>query len=334
MRLILLAITCVFSANASAALNLYTDRPTAVVEKMTAAFKAKTGIEVKITELPYPTLKGTLQTEGAASPADIIYVNDLVFLSELTRDGRFQPMPSAVAKKVDSAMRDPQNNWAAITFRARTLVYLKGLDVSSINTYEDLANSELQGTFCTRGNNSYVVSLISSLVLNYGYDKTQTIVNGYVANRTEDMFYPNDTSVVTAIATGALAADGSTPACLLGLVNSYYVGKYLQKEPNAPVELKFLKMPKGGVHVNGTGAGIAKTSKQKEEAAKFLEFLLSKDNQLFLTNEHQDFPAAIGVTPNNVSSKWWPIDFDKSNWAAIGDNDAEANLIMIDAKIK
>jgi iron(III) transport system substrate-binding protein len=291
-------------------------------------------VKVIITELPYPTLRGLLKQEGASSPADVIYTKDLVYMSELNRDGFFQPMPAAITKKVDASMHDPQNLWTAVTYRARTLIYESSLDVSDINTYEDLAKADYKGTFCIRDPGSYATGPIASLVVNYGYDKAQAIVQGWMDNRTENKLYADDTAVIKAIATGAMTADGSQQACLLGLSNSYYLAQYLKVEPNAPVKIKFLKQGKNGTHVNGTAAGIAKSSKQPELAGQFVDLLLSKDIQIYLTNEHQDFPAALGVKPVNVAAQWLPFDFAKTNWATIGDDDAEAQLIMVDTLYK
>ncbi len=334
MKFLYFALLMTFAQSSLATLTIYTDRQTAMVQAVADQYTAATKDDVVIKEMPYAEIKQTLDAEGSSTPADIIYVKDLVYLSELAEGEYFQALPASVSNKVDASMRDPKNLWTGISFRTRTLVYEANLDVSAINSYEDLAKSDFAGTLCLRkGSHPYNQAMVASFVANYGYNKAQEIVKGLVANRTENKFYENDTAIIEAIATSAKTADGSQSACLLGLTNSYYLGVYLQNNPNAPVKIKFLKQGSTGSHTNGTGAGIAKTSKNAANAAKFIDLLLAEKNQLAITDIQQDFPALKGLKPTNKAGAWFnELNIGNKSWTEVGSYLEDAKLIQIDSQ--
>jgi len=338
MRISALLATLVFAMNAMADITVYTDRPEARMKVVVENFKAiNKNVEVKLVLFKsYAEIKAQLVADGANGTADVVYTNDLVNITELDGEGYLQAMTPNTADVVDASMRDPNNKWTAITYRARTLVYDKTLaaQVAEINTYEDLADPKWAGTLCMRtSNHPYNQALVSGLVANYGYDNAQKIVEGWVANRVEDIYYQNDTAIITAIAQGGVAK-----SCYLGITNSYYLGLFMiaNKLDNStvPVGIKFLAMKSGGVHTNGTSAGVLATSKQVDQASSFVKSMLTEKTQQFLNNEHQDFPANTSVAKTALTAPWGSFTVDATPWADVGDKVEEAKLLMIDANFK
>lgn len=318
-------ISTAFIASASADIVLYTDRPTDRMQVVADMYLAAGGEPVTIIEAGYPQLLAQLQAEGDTSPADVIFVKDGVYLAELSNQGFFAPFTSPyIEQNVEPSMKDAQNRWTFITYRARTLVYDASVDVSSINTYADLANPEWAGTLCVRtSKSSYNEGLVAGLINGYGYDAAKDIVTGILANRPEPTVYPNDTAILNAIAAGD---------CVLGLSNSYYLGILLSQQPNLPVKIKFLSMNGGGVHANGTGAGVAATSQNKAAATKFIEFLLTNDVQTYLSSQHFDYPAKAGLAPVELVKNFGPLTVDSANWSLIGDYVDEAKQLMTEVQ--
>lgn len=191
------ALSLLMAPAAFADLTIYTDRPTDRVRPVAELFTAKTGQKVTIVEEAYPALLKRIETEGANSPADLIFTKDLVFLSELARLGHFQAFQSStIAHSVDSSMRDPQNLWTAVSKRARTIMYNPNrVQASELSTYEDLADVKWAGRLCLRtGKGSYNEALVASLIVNNGAAKAKEIVAGWVENLAVDPF-PNDTKM-------------------------------------------------------------------------------------------------------------------------------------------
>lgn len=316
MKLFVTLATLLMTASAMADLVLYTDRPAARMQAIADMYKAAGGETVQVMEMPYADI--LMKAQEPNSDADVIFVKDGVFLQELKQNNLLAPMNSAVlAANVQPALRDSDNAWTFITARARTLVYDDSVDVSGINTYADLADPQWAGTLCLRsGKNSYNVALISAFIADYGTEDARSIVSGWLANRVTPTVFPNDTAILNAIANGE---------CTFGITNSYYLGALLSQQPNLPLKIKFLSMKSGGVHMNGTGAGVAASSKQKEQAQAFIEFMATNDDvQLTLTSAHFDFPVKTGLAPNTLVKDFGTYTPTATNWSAIGAKTQEA----------
>lgn len=310
-------------ASAHADLAIYTDRPTDRVQMVADEFTKATGVEVLILEMPWKDLKPKLATEGANSPADVIFVKDAMYLNELQKNGQLSPLNSSVVTaNIHPSMYT--DYYTAVTFRARTLIYESSLDVSAINTYADLASPDYQGALCIRTSNAdYNKALAADLINRYGYESAKNIITGWVNNRVDTNFvYPNDTAIINDIASGK---------CALGITNSYYLGLALLQNPSMPVSIKFLEQGTGGVHTDGTGAGISSSSKQKELAKAFVEILLRPDVQAFLSEAHQDYPANMNVALPSATKTWGKFDVNLVNWSQLSNSVDQVPALLQEA---
>ncbi len=320
-KMLPIAITLFFVTSAQADVVLYTDRPTARMQVVADMYVKAGGEKIQIVEAAYPDLLAKLKSEGTASSADLIFVKDGVYLTELANLGYLSAFNSDyINQNVPAPLKDNQNRWVFITHRILTLVYESSVDVSSINSYADLANPELAGTICVRtSKSSYTEGLVASLVANYGYSEAKRIVDGILKNRPQPSSYPKDTAILNAIATGD---------CVLGLSNSYYLGTMMNDQPTIPIKIKTLEMNGQGVHANGYGAGVATNSKQKDKATKFLEFLISDEVQNYLSSQNFDYPVKTGLSPVDIVKKFGPVKIDTTNWSLIGDYVDEARKLF------
>ncbi|MCC6137189.1 MAG: extracellular solute-binding protein [Bdellovibrionaceae bacterium] len=323
MNFILLLSSLFLSIPSFADVVLYTDRPTARMQVVADMYAKAGGDVIQINELKPAEILLKLQTDGAASPADVIFVKDAVYLQDYATKNVFAPMASQIIKNnVESSLKSNQNLWTFITVRARTLVYESSIDVSTINSYEDLAKNQWAGSLCLRtSQSSYNEALVAGLIHSYGAAKARQIVQGYLDNRAQPIVYKDDTTILKSIANGE---------CAFGIANSYYLGLLLNQEPNLPLSIKFLNMKSGGTHINGTGAGVAVNSKQKDKATKFIEFMLSDEVQLYLAAEQMDYPAKKGLAPKTLIKNFGTFAKDAANWSAIGTKVPDAKKLMKD----
>jgi iron(III) transport system substrate-binding protein len=308
--LALIALCGLVALPAFAGITVYTDRPLERFQPIADKFKADTGVEVTLVGLAYGDMIKRLDAEGDSTPADLLMVKDLVFLGEMSNAGRFQPMQSTLVQSaIAPAMRHPANLWTAVTFRARTLVYASDrVQPSELATYEDLAKPEWKSRLCLRtSKGGYNEALVASLVANNGKADAKRTVQGWMSNLAADVF-PNDTSLMEAMTNGT---------CDVGIVNSYYLGQLLKSRPNFPVKILFANQDGKGVHTNGAGIGIAKQSKNKEMAARFIEALLTDEAQLSISSGHMDYPAKVGLLPNTLIREWGTFKMDNLNWSDI-----------------
>jgi iron(III) transport system substrate-binding protein len=312
--ILLTGLFCFLNANAD--LTLYTDRPTARMQVVADEFFKSTNIKVNIVEIPWAEMSGQLKQEGPSSPADVIFLKDSVYLNNLVKQGGLAKMQSSyVRNNVDASMYN--DYYTAITYRARTLVYESSLDVSSINSYADLAKPDYAGTLCLRTSKSqYNQALTGTLINRYGYNETKTMLAGWLKNMVDPtVFHKDDNAVISDVAAGK---------CALGITNSYYLGLAMAKNPSIPVSIKFLDQTQGGVHTNGMGAGVSSTSKQPAVAQQFVEFMLSEGIQKYLTGEQMDFPANKNVALPSTIKSWNSFKMNSQNWSATTDSAQKA----------
>ncbi|WP_374077982.1 extracellular solute-binding protein [Bdellovibrio bacteriovorus] len=314
MKLLVAALLLTVSAVAAQAetLTIYTDRPTARLQPIVDQFKADKGVEVVVVEKPYADIVAQIESEGAATPADLIFTKDLVFLSDLTNKGLLQPLTNAAVKaRVAPAMKDLNDHWVAVTYRARTLVYdSTRVNPSEVANYEDLADAKWAGRVCMRtSKGTYNVALIASLVHHKGEAQAKNIMSGILENLAVDV-YPNDTAMMTAMANGI---------CDIGIANTYYLAGMVQQNPNFPIKPLFANQDTTGAHVNGSGIGVVKYSQKAALAQEFIALMLQEPAQLHLSSSHLEYPAAVGVTPNTLIKDWGTFKADATNWSVIGE---------------
>lgn len=314
MKKIVLAAAVMMSAVYAQAetLTMYTDRPAARIAPIAAQFKAQTGVDLNIVELSYGDIVKRMETEGASSPVDLIFTKDIMFLADAKARGILQPLTNASVKSaVAPAMKDKDNQFVAVTYRARTLVYDPSrVNASELSTYEDLADAKWAGRVCMRtSRGTYNVSLIASFVYHNGEAQAKNIMAGILDNLAADVF-PNDIAMMTAIANGT---------CDVGIANTYYLGQMLAQNPNFPIRPLFANQNTTGTHVNGSGIGVAKTSQKAELAQQFISLMFTEQNQLAMSADHMDYPAAVGVSPNTLIKDWGTFKIDATSWSDIGE---------------
>ena len=293
-KLTLAAILLATSAFA-AELNLYSARHYDVDLKLYEDFTKKTGIKVNHTQAKPNELIKRLTTEGETTAADMFITADISNLTQVADAGLFAPVKSEVLEKVIPAnLRSPDNLWFAMTKRARIVAYAKnrGVDPSVIKTYDDLAKPELKGRILMRSATAaYSKTLLSSLIINEGEEKARAWAKGVMANlATPPKGGDRDQ------ARQVFAGDAD-----FAIMNTYYIGLLRNSQEPKDVEVGnslgiiFPNQDDRGAHINISGFGMLKAAKNKKEAQEFMEYLLSKEAQKFLTDANYEFPVREDV---------------------------------------
>ncbi len=304
LGLILFLLTISASADV---LSLYTDRPAATTKIIADAFKAKTGHDLDILEMSSAELITRLQAEGAGSNgADIIFVKDLVYLNQLKKDGFFQTHNVSGAQNVKPAMKS--SHWVGVTYRARTVIYNSlTVDPSSLQNYEDLANSETWGgRVCLRSSSSsYNQALVANLIADQGLQKAEQTLLGWIQNLATVPF-ADDNAVIKAVAEGT---------CDVGVVNTYYLGRAFSTDIQLPVGVVFMGQNSTGTHTNGSGVGISSASSKSDLANQLIDVMLSTDVQSQIVGLTFEFPANTQTAhPNAKVNSWMGFKINNTSW--------------------
>lgn len=308
-------------------LNVYSYRQEFLVNPLIEAFEKETGINVKIV-FAKEGLVQRLKAEGMNSPADVILTADINRIEEFQAEGLLQSISSDILNaNIPAQYQHPDGLWYGLTMRARAIYAHKTrVKPGEISTYEDLAAPHMKGRVCTRsGKHPYNISLLASVIAAKGVDDAQAWIQGVkdnLARRPQG----NDRAQVKAIKEGE---------CDVSLGNSYYFGKMItndqkpmEKEWADAVNIIFPNQNDRGTHVNVSTAAVTKSSKHREAAVKFLEFLSSDNAQRIFAAENFEYPLKKGVAIAPLVASWGTFKADDRNLAEIVANHTEAAKIM------
>ncbi|MCP4912495.1 MAG: extracellular solute-binding protein [Oligoflexia bacterium] len=328
MKTILIISMLIMAQNILAEdLMVYTSRKEHLVKDIFKQYQKETGVKVNYRTGKAGALIQTIKGEGAKSNADIFMTVDAGNLWYASTQGILEPTRSAILEKnIPSHLRDLDNQWFGLSVRARTIAYNpKKVKEGELISYEDLATAKWKGRLCLRTSKKvYNQSLVAMLIDQHGYTRTLEIIKGWVNNNVE--IFSNDTAVLKAVAKGQ---------CAVGIVNTYYYGRLVKKDPKLPLKLFWPNQESYGVHINVSGAGIVKTSKNKEAAKKFLEWLASKNAQRSFAQVNMEYPIMENLPQNNVVKKWGEFKANtKFNLSRAGILQKDAVKLMYEAKYK
>ncbi|HIM54718.1 MAG TPA: extracellular solute-binding protein [Gammaproteobacteria bacterium] len=314
------SITAVQAAS-SDSVTVYSSRKEHLIKPLFEVFTKDTGIKVDYLTGKGGALIERLKLEGASTQADMFMTVDAGNLWYAGSQDLFQPVQTETIKSnIPSHLRDPNGLWTGLSIRARTIVYsTQRVNPSDLSTYADLATNKWKGRLCLRTSKKiYTKSLAASLIYNHGEDKAGDIVSGWVNNLAAT---PNakDSHVMNAILAGQ---------CDVGLVNTYYFGRLLSKNPNAPLKLFWANQDTTGVHVNVSGAGITKHASNVAGATKLLEWLSSAKAQAIYGSLNKEYPANQNIASDEVVSAWGSFKQDDMNLAQAGILQAKAVRLM------
>ena len=294
--IILAAATAAPVAASAQEVNLYTTREPKLIVPILDEYTKQSGVKVN-TVFVKDGLIERVKAEGDKSPADVLMTVDVGNLIDLVENGVTQPIKSEVLNAaIPQNLRGPDGNWYALSLRDRVVYADKDSGLTEI-TYEELADPKYKGKVCIRsGQHPYNTALFAAMIAHNGAEATEQWLRGLKANLARQ-------------ATGGdrhVARDILGGICDLGVANAYYAGQMKTADAGSDnrqwgdaievIRPTFAKS--GGTFVNITGAAVAKSAPNREEAIKLLEFLVSDAAQTMYANANFEFPVKAGVPTN------------------------------------
>ena len=311
-----------------AEVNIYSHRQPFLINPFLEKFTEETGIK---TNVVYATkgLAQRLKAEGKNSPADVIltvdigrlYIyDDLDLLASIDSD--------ILDKNIPSNLKSPENKWFALSKRSRIIVTSKErVGEGQITKIEDLANQKWKGKICSRpGSHVYNRALMASLILSLGEKAAEEWAKKFVDNLSRRP-QGNDRAQVKAIFEGQ---------CDISIINNYYFGKLKysedpsQREWAKSVRLIFPNQgeEERGAHINISGGGVAKYSKNKNEAVALLEFLSKAQSQKMYGEINFEYPVNPSVETTEELKSWGSFKSDSLPIISIAQKAYEAQKII------
>ncbi|MGH7863709.1 MAG: Fe(3+) ABC transporter substrate-binding protein [Candidatus Binataceae bacterium] len=307
--------------------NIYSARHYPADDQLFALFTEETGIAVNQIKGNGQDLMERIKLEGDQSPCDLFVTVDAGNLWRAQDQGIYQPVSSPeLTQHIPANLREPSGLWFAFAKRARVFVYdTTKVKAAELSTYEQLANETWKGRILIRSSNSiYNQSLVASIIHNDGTEAAEVWCKGIVAN----MARPpkgGDIDQINAL----IAGEGD-----IAVSNTYYFARLLSGDDDAlKAKLKncsvfFPNQGDRGTHVNVSGAGVAAHAPNKDNAIRFLEFLVSPEAQAIFAGANFEYPVRDGADQAPVIESWGTFKEDDINVAELGKNNAEAVMIM------
>lgn len=307
--------------------NVYSHRHYEADKELFARFTEETGIRVNVVTASADELITRLENEGADSPADVLITVDAGRLHRAKEKGLLQPIRSEVLESnIPAPLRDPEGYWFGLTKRARILVYdTSRVRAGELTSYEDLVDPRWRGRVLVRSSsNVYNQSLLASIIAAQGEASAEAWAAGVVANMAR---HPSGSDTDQAKAVAAGAGD-------VAIVNSYYVAR-LKSSSDAEnrrigerLAVVFPNQDGRGTHINVSGAGVVKSSKNREHAIRLLEFLSEETAQRVFSETNFEYPANPRVEPAALLQEWGAFREDTLNLARLGELNAAAVKIF------
>jgi len=324
--LLLTTISCSQKKSKTKTLTLYSARKEILLKPLLELYTKKTGVNFKLKTGKAGPLLEMIKAEKSLSPADLFLTVDAGNLWQAKETGIFSSTESEILNKnIPAHLKDPDNHWFGLSIRARTIIHNDNVTAQEIKNYAHLGNPQFKAKLCLRTSQKvYNQSLVSTIIKHHGPEKALEIVKSWVSNLAIPPL-SNDTKVIESI---------KSKVCDLGIVNTYYLARLIDKDPQYPVKIFWPNQNSTGVHVNVSGAGIVKTSKQKKLALNFLEWLSSKEAQSLYAQVNHEYPVLKNTSLSSVTQKWGDFKQDKLNVSWAGKMQKESVQLMNKAGYK
>jgi iron(III) transport system substrate-binding protein len=122
--------------------------------------------------------------------------------------------------------------------------------------------------------------------------------------------------------------------CDVAIMNSYYYGNMKfnddaeQRSWADAIRLVFTNQADRGNHINISGGGVAKHSRNKQQAVAFLEFLTGEVAQQLYGTVNYEYPVNPAVAPPAELASWGPFKRDKLPIERLAELAPQAQMII------
>ncbi|HUZ27155.1 MAG TPA: extracellular solute-binding protein [Streptosporangiaceae bacterium] len=282
----------------SATLTLYSGQHVQTAQNLIAAFERQTGIKVALRSDDEDTLANQIATEGANSPADLLYTENTPPLESLAAKGLLAPVSKATLSHTPSQYNSPVGDWVGISARTSLIVYNPSLiSASQLPTrISQFAAPRYKGKLAIAPQETDFQPIVTAYDQAYGKAATLSWL-GAIKSNAAGHVYSNSETVVSQVNRGAIA---------FAVVNQYYWYR-MRAEIGAErmkAQITHLAPRDPGYVIDVSGAAVLKSSKHQAQAQRFLAFLVSKKGQDIIAHPGTgpgesisfEYPLASGVT--------------------------------------
>ncbi len=275
-------------------ITLYNGQHVQTTASLVAGFEKTTGITVNVRSDDEDVLADEIVTEGARSPADVIYTENSPALEYLQDRGLLAQTGPSTLEQVASKYDSPTGDWVGVSARVSVLIYNPKL-VSRAQlptSVLQLASSRYKGKLAFAAGETDFQPIVTSVAQAYGTHAALHWLEGIKANAGAHV-YPDNETIADEVNRGAVA---------FGVINQYYWYRMRAEigATNMHSEIAYFAPHDPGYVVDVSGAAVLKSSKHQAAAQRFLAYLVTRSAQSVIANPTKsisfEYPLVAGVT--------------------------------------
>ena len=268
-------------------ITVYVGRSPTLVQPLLEQYADEAGVSVKVRYGDGTDLALSILEEGQNTPVDVYYGQDVGALGALKSADLLAPLPQKILDKVEPAFRSPEDLWVGISGRSRVIVYnTANVDPATLpSSILDYTDPKWKGSIGIVPRSDGFPEFVTALRLVRGEDFAQRWLTDLKANNPRT--YPNNIAALQAVANKEID---------IAFLNHYYLYRFLAErgEGFQARNYYFDNGDLGGLFLV-SGAAVLKSSKNRDAAERFVDFLLSPESQAYLASHDYEYPVLDGV---------------------------------------
>ena len=266
---------------------VYVGRSQTLVGPLLEDFSEDTGIKVRVRYGDGTDLVLGILEEGKNTAVDVYYGQDVGALGALKAEGYLSELSDETLKKVEPAFRSPDGLWVGVSGRARVMVYnTDTIEPEQLpDTFEAYARDEWRGRLGIVPRSDGFPEFVTAMRVSRGEDFAREFLESLKKNNVRS--YPNNLAALQAVANKEID---------VAFLNHYYLYRFLAErgEGFKARNYYFDNGDLGGLFLV-SGAAVLNTSKNKDAAEKFVQYLLSEKAQKYFAEHDYEYPLVEGV---------------------------------------
>ncbi len=255
------------------------------------SYTKETGVVVTVRYGDSPAIVDDVIDSRVSLGADLLLVPSVTEIWRAAEEGALRPIYSEfVQDSVPTWLRDPDEYWVALSYRAAVLVYdPDSVSPDLLSSYEELAEAQFRGRICLSSaslpiNRAVIAMLIDKL----GIRDAELAVRGWVANLAMPTL-DTEAELLRAVQSGD---------CAIGIASSQAAALAAQNFEDSHFELFTPTVNYSDIEA----VGVARHARNPDGALVLLEWLLSKQIQTKYASNTMAYAAISAATgTKNVS---------------------------------
>jgi iron(III) transport system substrate-binding protein len=310
------------SSGSGETITLYNGQHVQTTDSLVAGFEKATGITVNVRNDDEDTLADEIVTEGARSPADVIYTENTPAIQYLANKDLLAKVDPSTLAHTPSQYNSADGSWVGVSARVSVLIYNPSLIAKDQlpTSVLQLADPRYQGQLAFAAGETDFQPIVTSMDRTYGAAATLKWLDGIKANAGSHV-YPDNEAIADEVNRGAVA---------FGVVNQYYWYR-MQAEigaSNIHSDIAYFAPHDVGYVIDISPAAVLKSSKNQVAAQKFLAYITSVPGQQIIANSiSYEYPIASGVTTSQPETAFADLQPNAITPAQLGDGSEAIALL-------